>query len=48
MLTHNTFPRCTVRRGFLCGRATDMQDIIAAIVAAVLAIVVAFQFGGDQ
>jgi len=25
-----------------------MQDIIAAIVAAVLAIVVAFQIGGDQ
>jgi len=25
-----------------------MQDIVAAIVAAVLAIVVAFQIGGDQ
>jgi len=25
-----------------------MQDIMAAIVAALLAIVVAFQFGGDQ
>jgi len=25
-----------------------MQDIIAAIVAAILAIVVAFQIGGDQ
>jgi VanZ family protein len=37
-----------VRRGFLCGRANDMQDVVAAIVAAVLAIVVAFQIGGDQ
>jgi hypothetical protein len=33
---------------FNCGRATDMQDIIAAALAAILAIVVAFQFGGDQ
>jgi hypothetical protein len=31
-----------------CRRASNMQDIVAAIVAAVLAIVVAFQIGGDQ
>jgi hypothetical protein len=31
-----------------CGRASDMQDIIAAALAAILAIVVAFQIGGDQ
>jgi len=44
MLTDpNTFPRCTVRRGFFCGRATDMQDIIAAALAAVVAIIVAIQ-----
>jgi len=33
---------------FFCGRANNMQDIIAAALAAILAIVVGMQIGGDQ
>ena len=39
----DTFPRCIVRRGFFCGKASDMQHVIAAIVAAIVAILVAIQ-----
>ena len=39
----DTFPRCTVRRGFFCAEGLNMQDIIAAAVAAIVAIVVAIQ-----